>query len=345
MTVMTAMNQRALVYGVGIIGSVYAVRLARAGHQVTVLARGERLAAIRADGLRIRHVFLLEEERAEVEVIEALDPERSWDVVLIAVRADQVPAAVAEVARCKNVGVVAVIGNNVVGHAEQAGLVGTSRFVLGFGSFGGVRDGGWVTYLDGRTPEKPGRRGKTTLGVLAHEAEPALARLAALLESAQLPSVRSHDMVAWLQCHAALVVPLVGAINACGGGQARVCRTRDALVLGLRACRELLGALSALGVRTEPRALAAFRFLPELILVRRLQKGLMQEAARVVVFGHANAAGGHAELAKAAQTLDALVRKAGLPLPNWHRLFPAFSVEPGVALLEDGRRDLRLRLW
>jgi 2-dehydropantoate 2-reductase len=42
------------VFGAGAIGGYLAVELARAGHEVAVVARGETLAAIRAHGLRLR---------------------------------------------------------------------------------------------------------------------------------------------------------------------------------------------------------------------------------------------------------------------------------------------------
>jgi 2-dehydropantoate 2-reductase len=42
---------RVLVLGAGVIGSVYAGRLLQAGHHVVMLARGQRLADLRAHGL------------------------------------------------------------------------------------------------------------------------------------------------------------------------------------------------------------------------------------------------------------------------------------------------------
>ena len=241
---------------------------------------------------------------------------------------------------------MAVIGNNFSGHADQAALVGRERFVLGFGSFGGYRDAGVIVYLDGRTAEQPGpeRRSPTTLGVMEPEAEPALAFAKGILEGAALPVRVSTDMAAWLICHAAMVFPLAGGIYAAGGGQERTCRTRDALVLGFRAFRELFRALRKLGVRVEPASLRPFLRTPEPLVVRMLSRMLLRDSARVAVFGHANAAGGRDEIAGQAVRLDALVRKAGVPMPNWERLLPHF--EPGrVPPLADGSRALRLRLW
>jgi 2-dehydropantoate 2-reductase len=340
------MKERVLVFGAGVIGSVYAVRLAKAGFDVTVSARGERLEAIRSGGLRIRHAFLAEEERAEVRLVERPDPSDRYDLVLVTVRAGQVLNALAALKPGTDSRAVAVIGNNFVGHAEQSALVGQQRFVLGFGAFGGYRDAGIIVYLDGRTVEQPGteRRGATTLGVMGPEAEPALAFTKEILENAGLPVRVSTDMVAWLVCHAALVFPLAGAIYAAAGGQERTCRTRDALVLGFRAFRELFRALRRLGVRVEPNSLQTFLRTPEPLVVRMLSRMLSRDSARVAMFGHANAAGGRDEIAGQALRLDAFVRKAGVPLPSWERLLPRF--EPGrVPPLADGSRALRLRLW
>ena len=42
---------RLLIFGAGVLGSFYAVKLLAAGHAVTVLARGRRAAQRRANGL------------------------------------------------------------------------------------------------------------------------------------------------------------------------------------------------------------------------------------------------------------------------------------------------------
>jgi 2-dehydropantoate 2-reductase len=40
-----------LVYGAGVIGSVYAARLQEAGYNVSLLARGQRAASLRTQGI------------------------------------------------------------------------------------------------------------------------------------------------------------------------------------------------------------------------------------------------------------------------------------------------------
>ena len=75
-----------LVYGAGVIGSVYANRLSSGGHQVTMLARGERLAAIRQNGLAIEDVVSGARSVAAVDTVERLGPNDRYDLALIAVR-------------------------------------------------------------------------------------------------------------------------------------------------------------------------------------------------------------------------------------------------------------------
>jgi 2-dehydropantoate 2-reductase len=45
-----------LIYGAGVIGTLYAAKLQKSGHRVTVIARGERLTNIRRYGLVLEDI-------------------------------------------------------------------------------------------------------------------------------------------------------------------------------------------------------------------------------------------------------------------------------------------------
>ena len=81
------------VVGAGAIGGYMAVRLAQAGHQVSVIARGPHLAAIRARGLR-----LVESERelvaGDLEATDRIPDLGPHDLVLLALKAHQIAAVV-----------------------------------------------------------------------------------------------------------------------------------------------------------------------------------------------------------------------------------------------------------
>ena len=287
------MKVKALVYGAGVIGSIYAVRLAKAGHAVSVLARGERLEALRSSGLRIRNAFTGEEESAEVEILEDIGAEAAFDIAIVALRSGQVTGALRRIGTLPSLRAIFVVGNNLEDLPEEANAAGNTRLILGFGAFGGYREGHSIVYLDGRTKEQPGAEGisKTTAGILVEQARPALELVRSVLGTAGLGCTESPDIAAYLLCHAALVFPLAGAIFAAGGDQARLCRTGDAIILGIRACKEAFSSLRSSGVRMEPPSIRKLLALPEWILVRILTKSFAGEGARIAMFGHANAPG------------------------------------------------------
>jgi 2-dehydropantoate 2-reductase len=86
---------RICVFGAGAIGGLLALKLAASGEEVTVIARGAHLAAIRERGLT-----LLEEGREEVARVRATDRAAEagpHDVVVLAMKAHQVAPVVGDV--------------------------------------------------------------------------------------------------------------------------------------------------------------------------------------------------------------------------------------------------------
>ena len=59
-----------LIYGAGVIGSLYAALLAKSGQDVTVYARGRRLESLRKNGLRYK--WDNEVKKAEVKILSEL---------------------------------------------------------------------------------------------------------------------------------------------------------------------------------------------------------------------------------------------------------------------------------
>ena len=86
---------RICVVGAGAIGGLLACRLSLSGNEVSVVARGEHLAAIRSGGLRLNEIdgsVSVADELLATDDFEALG---SQDVVVLALKAHQI-AAVAE---------------------------------------------------------------------------------------------------------------------------------------------------------------------------------------------------------------------------------------------------------
>ena len=119
------------ILGAGAVGGYYGARLANAGHDVTFVARGAHLEAIRERGLEIRSAALGDftvRARAEQDT-SRVGP---VDVVLFAVKAYDNPSALPLLAPMLGDGtVVLTIQNGVDSAAEVASAAGEARTVAG----------------------------------------------------------------------------------------------------------------------------------------------------------------------------------------------------------------------
>ncbi len=87
---------RICIYGAGASGGHFAVRLALAGHDVSVIARGAHLAAIRESGLRLRSgMEILSGKVAAGDSPEQFGPQ---DAVVVATKATALPAIAPQIA-------------------------------------------------------------------------------------------------------------------------------------------------------------------------------------------------------------------------------------------------------
>ena len=88
---------KVLVVGTGVIGTVYGAHLAAAGSTVWVLSHGPRTDEVAAGGLCARDV--LGGGRADAKAAVVPDASGMYDIVLVAVRRDQLASACARLRR------------------------------------------------------------------------------------------------------------------------------------------------------------------------------------------------------------------------------------------------------
>jgi 2-dehydropantoate 2-reductase len=121
-----------LVVGAGAVGGYYGALLARAGHSVTFVARGEHGRKIRTDGL----VVELPDETftVETDTVEDIAAARGLgaDVAIVAVKADDLPAVAAGIgAALREDGVAVPLLNGLDSEDELARVIGADRVIGG----------------------------------------------------------------------------------------------------------------------------------------------------------------------------------------------------------------------
>lgn len=237
---------RVAIVGTGAIGSTFAFQLARAGHEVTAIARGARLEQL----ARERAVVRSDGERAAVTVAAALDPAQDYDLVLVTVLAHQLAplrAALAGSAARR----VMFMFNTFESIAPLRELVGPARACFGFagGVFTLLREGRITAVI---------RRGTTT-------DDPAWAEV---FSAAGIPTVVDPQMQSWLRTHVAMVYPLMALgvlvhARRAGPTWAEARAHVDALRAGIAIVR-------AIGDDVRPRAIRIAAGLPGGFLVAML---------------------------------------------------------------------------
>ncbi len=325
---------RILVYGTGPLGSLFAARLQTAGHDVSILARGQRLADLREHGLVLEDAMTGECTTTRVNVVEQLAPGDAYDWVVVLMRKNQVAAILPVLAANQHTPNVLFMGNNAAGANEYIGALGRERVLMGFGGAGGMRAGYAMRVIAGAR----GRKATVTIGEWDGRITPRLKDIAGVFESAGFQAVLSPNIDAWLKSHAAVISPIALALYMVGGDNYRLARTRDAMVLSLRALREGFRVLRALDIPITPSALRVYEWIPEPLLVPLVQRLFNTRSAEVAVAGHASAA--RDEMKQIADEFKVLTRSTAIPTPILDRL--SAYLDPSVPAIAEGSAQLPL---
>jgi 2-dehydropantoate 2-reductase len=175
-------------------------------------------------------------------------------------------------------------------------------------------------------------------GELDGRTTPRLEQIAAVFEDAGFPVAISSQMDAWLKTHAAEVSPMANALYMAGGDNYRLARTRDSIVLMIRAIREGYDVLQALNIPVIPARHKILKWIPEPILVALMRRAFKSEQMADLI-GHAHAA--RNEMKQITTELRALARTTSVPTPAMDRLFACTA--PDIQLVADGSAQIPLK--
>lgn len=303
---------RILIIGAGVVGSFNAVRLKEAGQDVTLLARGRRLADLREHGVVLEDFRTGRRTTTQVPLIDRLEPEDAYDLAIVIMRRNQIPSILPALAQNHHIPSVLFLGNNAAGPQDLIEALGRQRVLIGMANAGGARQGHVVRYLWSR-------RLPLWFGELDDVPTPRTEAIVGLFRSAGIRARVVKNVDAYLKTHVAGLPALAGAAYMAGGNIRQLARTPEALKLYVQAYREALRALRAVGVPVRPAATRLLEWIPAPIVAFAMRPFLNSRLAEMGAQPHLDAAPD--EWKELADELRVILRQSGLPSPASDVLF------------------------
>ena len=195
---------RILIYGAGVIGSLYAALFAEAGYDTSVYARGKRLEFLKKNGLLYKKNQNI--KRAETTILEELSDNDVYNFVLLTVRENQLYEALAELKNNKSDTIVTMV-NSLDSYKKWEDIVGIGSILPAFpGAGGSINDDG---ILDAALT--PRMIQPTTFAEISGNKSERTKHFSKILKHAHIPYQEVKDMHMWQLCHLAMVVPIADA--------------------------------------------------------------------------------------------------------------------------------------
>lgn len=200
---MLVKQNKILIFGAGVIGSIYAMKFIEAGLDVTMFARSNRFKALKENGLQYSEKGTV--KSIKVNVIDKLENDDVYDFIFVTVRYDQSESALLALKDNQSKNIVTMT-NNSIGFSTWIDIVG-DRLLPAFPSVGGqIKDG--ILYAR----FAPKFLIATMLGEISGLETERVKNLAKLFETAKLPYTINKDMKAYLITHSISDIALLGSL-------------------------------------------------------------------------------------------------------------------------------------
>ena len=257
-------NMKILIYGAGVIGSIFAGKLAQKGYDITILARGNRYKEIIENGIILKNILNNKLETININVIETLNENDIYDYIFVAVQNNQINDILPILSKNKSSNIVFVV-NTPLGYENWINIIGYERIIIGFPSAGGERINGVVNYYIGKGIAKIFQ--STTFGELNGKKTERLKKLYfAFKKSGFSPSINSK-MDWWQKTHVSVVLPIAKALYRYQSNNYELSKSYKTLKNMVFATRELFSVLKSNNIEITPKKLL-FLYLPANIIGR-----------------------------------------------------------------------------
>lgn len=305
-----------LIFGAGIIGSVLASKLHDAGIDVTLLARGERFDSLKKNGIIINDILNKTKNISKVPLIDALNTNDDYDLIIISVRYEQLQSAIESVKLCKKFSSILFMLNYPDSLELLSKEFPDKKILLGFPGYGGTYNDGEIDYIQLN-------KQKTTIGSLDSRNNNFINDIKNIFEKSGIQTEIHKNMQDWLIIHAVFISCIAASIVNEGGDSVALGRNKNSVRRLVESVREGFKACQKLGIEVTPTNLKTiFITMPKWFSVMYWQKALQGEMGTLAMAPHANSAKHEMKLL-AKQTLK-IVNSSGLPSPNINKLLNDF---------------------
>lgn len=200
---MSVKQDKILIFGAGVIGSIYAMKFIEAGLDVTIFARSNRFKSLKENGLQYSEKG--EVKSIKVNVIDKLENDDVYDFIFVTVHYDQSESALLALKDNQSKNIV-MMTNSSMGFSTWQNIVG-DRILPAFPGFGGqIKDG--ILYAR----FAPKFLIATMVGEISGLETERIENLSKIFKTAKLPYTINKDMEAYLITHSISDIALLGGL-------------------------------------------------------------------------------------------------------------------------------------
>ncbi len=305
-----------LVYGAGVIGSIYAAKLFEAKNDVTFLARGKRYECLKQGGIIIREQITGNKINVHIPLIQQLATNDFYDIIIVTVRLDQLESVMPVLKNNSASPVIMFMLNNPKNIEAIADELKPKHVIFGFPGVGGIFKENEIDFIQIKQQ-------KTTIGEINGEKSTTIKTIKSLFEIAGFRVVISNDMQAWLKTHAVFIACISASIINENGSSTQLGKNKSSVRLMVKSTKEGFYALANLGIPVSPSNLKIiFMIMPEWFSVLYWKKAMQSKLGTLAIAPHANSA--KSEMQFLARKVLEIVHSSSVPSPHLDKLLSAF---------------------
>jgi 2-dehydropantoate 2-reductase len=305
-----------LVYGAGVIGSIYAAKLHEASCNVTLLARDKHYESLKQNGVIIKDTLTGKQTISNVPLIQKLDTNDFYDLIIVTVRLDQIDSVIPDLKKNIVCPLVMFMLNYPESIKQLTNDLNKKHIILGFPGAGGTYQNNIIDYIQIKQQE-------TTIGEINGETSVRIKEIKTLFESAGFKVAISANMEAWLKIHAVFVACIAAAIIKENGDSIQLGKKRSSVKIMVKSIREGFTACKTLGMPIAPINLKIiFMIMPQWFSILYWQKAMQGEVGTLAIAPHTNKA--KDEMKLLAKKVLSIVHSSSFQTPTLDVLLSSF---------------------